>query len=474
MSFLTDAATVASALDEYHREAENREQPVVNQPPLAELVDRLDLAYYAENGGLADEALAQFIAKYLPATTRLHHPGYMAHQVAVTHYAGALGSLIDGFTNNAMAIYEMGPAAASIEYFVINWMLAKVGWKPAPYQAGRNVGEIHGGGVLTHGGSLANLTVLTAARSHVAPEVWDDGNPGDLAVLAPRDCHYSIARAAGILGIGQKALYELETDARGVIIPDRLPAAYARVCSEGKRIVALVANAASTAVGLYDPLHEIGTFCREESLWFHVDGAHGASALLSERYRELLRGVELADSLVWDTHKFLRTPTLCAAVLVRDAATLDRAFTQEASYLFHDKAQPGIDLIHRTVECTKAGLGLRFFLVLGALGERGLAEYVDSRVDLAADAYRYIHALPDFECAVEPQSNILCFRVKGLTDEAQLALRDALDASGHFYISTTLFAGKRYLRLSLMHPHTNMDDIRRLIAEVYQLVDNNG
>jgi len=398
----------------------------------------------------------------------------MAHQVAVTHYTGALGSLIDGFTNNAMAIYEMGPAAASIEYFVINWMLEKVGWTPAPYRAEDSHVAAHGGGVLTHGGSLANLTALTAARSHAAPEAWEAGNPGNLAILAPHDCHYSIARAAGILGIGAKALCDLETDARGVVVPDRLPAAYEHARSDGKHVIALVANAASTAAGLYDPLHEIGTFCREQELWFHVDGAHGASALLSQRYRGLLRGVELADSLVWDTHKLLRAPTLCAAVLVRDARTLDQAFTEEASYLFHDKTQPGVDLIHRTVECTKAGLGLRFFLVLGALGERGLAEYVDSRVALATDAYRFIDSLPDFECAVEPQSNILCFRVRKLDDEAQLALRDALDAAGDFYISTTLFAGRRYLRLSLMHPGTTMEDIRQLIAQIRRLADTIG
>jgi len=200
-------------------------------------------------------------------------------------------------------------------------------------------------------------------------------------------------------------------------------------------------------------------------VWMHVDGAHGASALLSDRHCGLLDGVDLADSMVWDAHKLMRTPTLCAAVLVRDAATLDRAFEQEASYLFHDKAQPGVDFIHRTVECTKAGLGLRFFAVLGALGEQGLAHYVERQYGLAAEAFRLFRAQDDFECPVEPQSNILCFRVRG-TDAAQIAVRDALIAQGRFHLSTVSLGGKRYLRATFMSPATTLADVSRLIEAV--------
>jgi L-2,4-diaminobutyrate decarboxylase len=137
------------------------------------------------------------------------------------------------------------------------------------------------------------------------------------------------------MGLGQRAVYPLEIDNRGLIIPDQLPAAYARVEAEGKQVMALVANAGTTAVGLYDPLQEIGAFCRERNLWFHVDGAHGGPALLTNKYRSLMRGAELADSLVMNMHKLMRVTAVCTALLVRDARTLDQAFTQEADYLFH-------------------------------------------------------------------------------------------------------------------------------------------
>ena len=468
MPLTDDAQITIRALQEYERASLSRERPVINQRAMAELVAELDLAAWVRDGGLSGQPLAQFLDTYLSAATRLHHPGYLAHQVAIPHYAGALGSLIDGFTNNAMAIYEMGPGAASIEYFVVNWLLERVGWQPAPLSGQEPPDEPFGGGVLTHGGSLANLTALVAARSRLAPQVWQEGNPADLALLAPQDCHYSITRAAGVLGIGKQAVYDLEIDDKGRIIPARMGATYQRLRDDGRRAVALVANACSTAVGIYDPLDEIGDFCRQHGLWFHVDGAHGASALLSDTHRHLLRGAAKADSLVWDAHKMMRTPTVCAAVLVRDHRTLDAAFQQEASYIFHDKEQPGFDLIHRTVECTKAGLGLRLFLSLAAVGERGMAAYIDRQYAVTLQAYEYLQAQPDIDCAVRPQANILCFRLHG-DDELQLRLRDELIAAGHYYLSTTAFRGQRYLRAVFMNPHTSLQHVKELVAEIRHL-----
>ncbi|MCP4687550.1 MAG: aminotransferase class I/II-fold pyridoxal phosphate-dependent enzyme, partial [Desulfobacterales bacterium] len=470
MTFLSDAKIVVKALDDYYRETTAGEKPVLVQPPLGELIADFDLASRVREGGLSGDELAKFMEKYLSSTTRLHHPGYMAHQVAAPHYAGALGSLVDGFTNNPMAIYEMGPGAASIEYFIVNWLLEKVGWRPSPLKTrgddhddpGEGLKGKFGGGVLTNGGSLANLTAMIAARNKVAPEVWEEGNPGCLGILAPAQCHYSIERAAGIVGLGRKAIYQLEVDEKGAVIPDRLRFAHDRLIEDGRRAMLLVANACSTPVGVYDPLQEIGDFCRERNIWFHVDGAHGAGALLSQRFKHRLKGVEKADSLTWDAHKMLRTPVLCAALLVREHETIDGAFEQEASYIFHEKRQPGFDFIHRTVECTKAGLGLRLFMVLAALGERGLADYIERQFDLTLEAYEYISGLPDFQCVVKPQSNILCLRIEG-DDDLQLALRDRLTARGDFYISTTLFNGRRHLRLTLMSPDTRLDDIKRLV-----------
>ena len=143
MSFLSDARIVTRALDRFHRQSVRRKGRVISQAPMEDLVASLGLKDFTRQGGLTGGKLSRFMDRYLESCTRLHHPGYMAHQVAVSHYAGALAALVDGFTNNAMAIYEMGPTAAAIEFFVLNWMIEKAGWTPAPYPRESAVAGTH-------------------------------------------------------------------------------------------------------------------------------------------------------------------------------------------------------------------------------------------------------------------------------------------------------------------------------------------
>jgi L-2,4-diaminobutyrate decarboxylase len=472
-AYVADAAIVIQMLTDFYERSLAGEGPVIRQPPMSKVVAELGLAALVKEGGLTGEKLAHFLEVYLSGITRFYHPANVAHQQAVPHYAAALAGMVDNFVSSDGSIYEFGPASVSIEYYLINWLLEKVGWVPAPVPPEQAAGGIYGGGILTHGGSLANLTALIAARTRIAPKVWPEGNPGDLALLAPVETHYSIARAAGIMGLGHRAVFPLEIDEYGVILPDRLPAAYARVEAEGKRVMALIANAGTTAAGLYDPLQEIGAFCREHDLWFHVDGAHGGPALLTDKYRHLMNGVELADSLAMNMHKLMRVTAFCTALLVRDARRLDGAFVQEGSYLFHPKEQPGYDFLHRTIECTKPVLGLKFFMVLAAMGEVGMVEYIERQFDLAADVYDYLQSLPDFECPVAPQANILCFGLKGV-DEGHLALRDRLLAQGDYYVSSAVLNRRRYLRFTLTNPATCLNDIKGLVQEIRKLVASHG
>ncbi len=465
MSFLEDGAITAAALQAFADQGQHAARPVLNQLPLSELAQKLGLSQLIPYGGLQGERLNHFLADYLAASTCLHHPHFMAHQVAVPLPQSALAALVDGFTNNAMAIYEMGPAAAAVEHTILEWMLTKIGWSAAPLPGAHHEKGCAAAGVLTHGGSLANLTALSAARASIAPSAWETGTPPGLVILAPPSCHYSIARAAGIMGLGQRAVIAAPTDALGRLDPNRLSDAFRQIATDGRRVLAVVANACSTALGLYDPLRDIAEICRAHDARLHVDGAHGASVLLSPRLRHLVDGIELAQSVVWDAHKMLRTSTLCAALLVKDHRHLDRAFREEASYLFHDKDEPGFDFIHRTVECTKAGLGLKLFFALAYEGEAAIARMIERQTDLAQQAAQYLEDEPDIEVAVEPQSNIVCFRLAG-SDALQLEMRRRLTQHGEFYISTAEALGRRWLRLALMNPATTLDDIKALLAEL--------
>jgi L-2,4-diaminobutyrate decarboxylase len=452
------AALAVSALAGYVEESQAGEGPAVSGPPVAEVFEELDLRRLLRHGGLDLDSLDPWLHKLLARTTRLHHPGELAHQVAVPDVPAALADLIQGAVNQPTSIYEMGAATAAIETAVIEWMTERLGWGAGA------------GGVLTHGGSLANFTGLLAARAKAAPDAWRDGVSGGLAIFAPPSAHYSVKRSTAMLGLGERAVVPLEVDALERVVPDRLEAAIDRAHEAGLRPMALVAAACATSTGLHDDLEAIGRFCRARGIWFHVDAAHGAAAQLSPRHRGRLRGIEHADSVVWDAHKMLRTSSLCAAVLLREAACLEAAFQQQAAYLFYEDRDPPSrpELLSRQLECTKAPLGLKIFLNLAFRGESGLGEYVASQYDKAARFYELIEAREGFECLCRPESNILCFR-RGRDPDLQIELRSRLLAEGRFHLSSTEVHGERWLRMAVMAPSTSEATIEALLDEIERL-----
>jgi L-2,4-diaminobutyrate decarboxylase len=352
-----------------------------------------------------------------------------------------------------MSLYEMGPAAHAMERVVVEWMVEKVGWPDGA------------GGVLTHGGSLANLTALLAARAAAAPDAWTDGVDGTLAVLAPPSTHYSVRRSVAMLGLGERAVVDLEVDEYERIVPGALDEALERARDAGRRPMALVAAACATSTGLHDDLEAVGAFCHEHGIWFHVDGAHGAPALLSPAHRHLLRGIEQADSVIWDAHKMMRTSALAAAVLVREEPRLEAAFRQKAAYLIYEESGEDLSFLERQVECTKAPLGMKILMNLAFRGEEGLGRYVAEQYDKTIRFWEIIAARPGFECLSRPESNILCFRY-GRDSALQVRLREQLLRERRFHLSSTVVNGKRWLRLSVMPTATSEETIEELLDAI--------
>lgn len=456
---------VVDLLALYLRQSTSGDGVTLHQEPYLSLASQLSLTELIRSGGLNGDRAIEWVSSYLEHSQHMHHPHYMGHQVAIPHLSAGIADLIHGTINNPMAIYEMGPSAATIEHVVVNWMLSKIGWHDAPDLA---MPPASAGGILTHGGSMANLTALLAARAAISPEAWQSGNPADLCVMGSDVAHYSIMRAISIMGLGAKALQTVKTDDREVLVVDDLYRAYRLAIDRGKTVMAVVANACATSTGLYDPVAEIGYFCREYDLWYHIDGAHGASALASSSTRHYMQGCELADSIIWDTHKMLQTSTLCAAVLFRDRRHMASAFDQKGSYLFHDKEQVGIDTMAYTIECTKSGLGTKLFWALAADGEEAMSDFVGGRYQLAHDFQELLAQQDDFEIFYKPEANILCFRYlpASTSNAAQLALRNKIVQRGKYYITSTEVAGRRYLRTVLINPHTTLDHLRGLIDEI--------
>ena len=407
----------------------------------------------------------------LAASLHIHHPRNLGHQVAPPLPLAALCDLVAALTNQAMAVYETGPSATMLERQVLLWMCELIGW---------NNGE----GVLTSGGAQANLTALLAARQVQASNsqagkcqpgwnAWQQGIAGapPLRILASTHAHYSVSRAAGIMGLGTDAVLHVAADNQGRMQVTALQQAWQQCVAESNKPFAVVATAGCTPTGSIDPLVEIGEFCREKSLWFHVDGAHGASALLSATHRQALIGIALADSVVWDGHKLLYMPAPVSAVLFRDPQHSYAAFAQEASYLFqgNSDAEEAYNTSYRTLECTKRMMGLKLWAAFSLYGVEKLGGLIDWVYATARSLAQKLANADDFELLMQPQTNIVCFRHRppGLDDDAldahQIKLRNTLVQSGSFHLTQVKLYDQIWLRTTIMNPLTAESDLDALL-----------
>ncbi|MDQ3334832.1 MAG: aminotransferase class I/II-fold pyridoxal phosphate-dependent enzyme [Myxococcota bacterium] len=400
------------------------------------------------------------LARIAAASTGIVNPRCMGHQVAPPLPAAALAELVSAVLNNGMAVYEMGPASTPIELAVIEWLCQALG---LPKGAG---------GVLTHGGSLGNLTALLAMRQAKAGfDVWRDGYSKPLALVVSSDSHYSIARALSIMGMGEVGAIKAPLDAHHRMTARAVEEALA---SAGERtVIGIVAAAGSTATGAFDPLDEIADVAARHQLWLHVDAAHGGGVCMSQAQRGKLRGIERADSVVWDAHKLLMMPALVTAVLFKRESSSYEAFAQQASYLFTGTRPEDSwwDLGQRTLECTKRAMSIELWTALRSRGGQWFGDVVDRQHELALALAAKVDAAPDFELALAPESNIVCYRHTGATDldAHNRALKKRVVEDGKFYIVGTQLPSGYHLRSTLMNPLTETRDLDELLDHLRSL-----
>jgi len=366
-----------------------------------------------------------------------------------------LAEMASALVNNGMAVYDMGPASTPIELAVVDWMCARLG-----LPAGAT-------GVLTSGGSLGNLTALLAMRqARAGYDAWRDGTRGgpQLAVVTSNEAHYSVARTLHVMGWGDAGAIAAPVDAHHRLTPDAV--ARAIESAGDRKVIGVIAAACSTATGAIDPLDELADLCAERDLWLHVDAAHGGGLALSATHAGKLRGIARADSVVWDAHKLLMMPALVTAVLFKRGGDAYAAFAQRASYLFEAGAAEDTwwDLGQRTLECTKRAMAVELWATLRAHGEGWFGAVIDRQIELAQALAAKVRAAADFELALPPEANIVCFRPRAPLDMRELRRRVIED--GRFYITGTELEGRYWLRATLMNPLTEPSDLDAMLDHV--------
>ena len=421
---------------------------------------------------LDQNALFTKLESILKHNLAIHHPHNMGHQVSSPLPLAALCDMVAALTNQAMAVYEAGPSATMLERQVIRWLCALINehtWGNA-------------GGVLTSGGAQANLTALLVARQVTlsrhpkSHNIWKEGMTDalKLCILASEHAHYSISRAAGIMGMGTDSVIKVATNKQGQLDVNALIKAHQACVKNGAIVMAVVANAGCTPSGSIDPLLSIGEYAQAHGLWFHVDGAHGASTLLSSLHRDRLKGISLADSVVWDGHKLMYMPAAISAVLFKEEQHSFAAFNQEASYLFQGESHQDetFNTSYRTLECTKRMMALKLWAAFSMYGIDGMGSLVDEAYVKAQLFAEKIKALPQFELLMWPETNIVCFRylevglIPDLLNQHQSKIRQHIIQSGEFHLTQVDLHGLTWLRTTLMNPFTTAQDLDDLLKAV--------
>jgi glutamate/tyrosine decarboxylase-like PLP-dependent enzyme len=431
------------------------DDPVAGRGSAAEFAALVDEPLPRSGHG-ADSSLEFFFSRVAPRMSKLDHPRFHAFIPSASSFYAVLGKMLDAGANPFVGSWLGGATVASLELTVLRWIAEAVGYDPTA------------AGIFTSGGSIANLCALASARAARPPGERRGGH----IVYVSEQGHGSFEKAAQILGYSAGAVRRVPVDDRFRLRVEALEAAIEQDRRAGLTPLLVCANAGTTNTGAIDPLPAIADLCARHGLWFHVDGAYGGFAALCEEGRRKLAGMERADSLTLDPHKWLYSPMGIGCVLVRDRAALENAFRVSGDYL-KDVPRDEVNFFDRGPEMSRPGRVLAVWMLLRSVGLDALAEQVEWDLRLAREAERLVSEVPELEIVCPTELSVVTFRSRARPGETE-ASRAARDtaimertlASGEVMISGTNLGGRSALRLVVLNHRTTEDEVRRSVAAI--------
>lgn len=422
--------------------------PVAEGRPWAELEGLLGAAP-PEQGRPFEAVLEQALTQVLPNNLRVSHPRFFAYVPGPSNPTGAIAELLMAGFNTFAGTAVGGAAAAVIEQGLLDWLVREFGLGPLA------------GGVFVSGGSHANLTALAVAR-----DTHPRGHDRHARVYLSDQTHHASTRALKVLGFEPAQLVVLPSDVNGRLEMASLRAAVAADPAP----FCVIANAGTTSTGAADPLGELAAMCQDHGLWLHVDAAYGGAAVLCEAGRAALRGIERADSVALDPHKWLFQPVDLGCVLVRDARWLEQTFGGTHGGYMNDvyRASSALNFCDRGIELTRPFRALKLWMSLQHFGVAAFRAAVAAGITMAQYAESLLRERAPWELVTPAQLGVVTFRHAG-DDALQEQLADRLRDDGFAMVHTTLVRARPALRMCLINPRCTQDDVAKTLDRLEQL-----
>lgn len=445
-------------LADYEVDVSNRPVfPKINREAMRAILDEP----LPDEGRSIEELFKEFKDIVVPNSTQVAHPRFLPYVLPSPNGISAFADALAGALNQNCNLWTLSPAANAIEQRVITWFHELFAF---PKESG---------GIITSGGSMANLTALAMARDRFlgnnARKEGLQGNMSPLVLYTSEEVHNSVDKAAVILGIGLDHVRHIRCDREFRIRMDILKKAVLRDREDGFRPFCVVGSAGTVTTGAIDPLDDLADFCGEENLWLHIDGAYGALAILSDRMSSQLLPAGRANSLSLDPHKFLFNPLEAGCVLVRDAEDLRSTYSFVPSYLSMVNDPDFLDYAEYGPQLSRSFKAFKVWWSLRAYGRKAYANTIDRLFDLASYMGERIWSEPELELMAPVGFNAVCLRCNRLNDSQNEKVLARLVSEGIAFLGRAKVKGLFCLRACFMNLRTTREDVDIIIDDIIRL-----
>ncbi len=416
---------------------------------------------FPENGCSLEDLYEELETAIVPNSTHTAHSRFLPYVQPSPNAVSPYAEMVASVLNQNCNLWTLSPAANAVEQKVVRWFAGLFGF-----------GD-EAGGLITSGGSMANLIALTSARDHRLGESARteglQGRKSPLVLYTSEEVHSSIDKAVSVLGLGVNHLRRIPCDEHFRIRLDLLANAVIEDRETGLTPFCVVGSAGTVTTGAVDPIAELSAYCRSQNLWLHIDGAYGALTVLSDRFRESMSEIGHADSVSLDPHKFLFTSFEAGCVIVKDASILRQAFNFSPSYLAMEKDPDFIHFADYGPQLSRGFKALKVWWSLRRFGRKTYAEVIERMADLAAYMGKIADKRPEFELLAPVVFNCVCFRLPHLDDRGNEKVLKRLVENGTAFLGPASVKGRFGLRACFMNLRTGDEDVELIMDEIARL-----